>query len=186
MLASLILIVTHAKEAHSENKGAALKKKNIKPSKRCNLMQCGKTRVINYQTSATRFVNMEELGEMKRIRLLNNCLVSRLISIARGNLTVPRSIPETICPDSKTIYFHLRRPVVKALGGKNWPSSINLTFSAGRSGSLHSCVTHERIQVHILLQHTLFSRRREDRVRALMILARSLQAWLSTDYLSSN
>jgi len=54
--------------------------------------------------------------------------MSRPISIAWGNLTMPRLIPETICPTSETIYFHLRRPVVKPLGGKNWPSSINLTF----------------------------------------------------------
>lgn len=53
--------------------------------------------------------------------------MSRLIFIAQQNVTVPRSIPETIRPESETIYFHLRRPVVKALGGKNWPSSINLT-----------------------------------------------------------
>lgn len=78
--------------------------------------------------------------------MLNNCLVSRLISIARRNLTVPRAIPETICPNSETIYFHLRRPVVKALGGKNWPSSINLAFP--RSASLHSCVTWANIDTH--------------------------------------
>lgn len=128
---------------------------------------------------------MEELGEMKRIRLLNNCLVSRLISIARGNLTVPRSIPETICPDSETIYFHLRRPVVKALGRKNWPSSINLTFP--RHGQeARTAVLHMSEYRYTYCYIMLFSRRHEERVRALMILARSLQAWLSTDYLSSN
>lgn len=54
--------------------------------------------------------------------------MSRRSSSHGENLTVSRSILKTICPESETIYFHLRRPVVKALGGKNWPSSINLTF----------------------------------------------------------
>jgi hypothetical protein len=82
---------------------------------------------MNYEADAIRLIDIDQFRTGRTgYELFNNC--SRPISIARRNLTVPCSIPRTICPCRETIYFHLRRPVVKALGGKNWPSSIKLTF----------------------------------------------------------